>query len=199
MYLSRYLKRHFYIWLFCFDSKRLVNVSRKLTHKECETHVPVLRLLRVLAVFSASAGPLRSTSGALQLVWDGSDAPPRPRADGTVSGADVDSQGSQSVSWPAAIHSATLRGPGSGPVWLLTWQPSLTWLQLHRPQHGLRAGAGAAAAPRASPGRGGEGREGGGVVLSCVERVSLTQPANQRKQIPDTQWEEVSADIYSLF
>lgn len=38
--------------------------------------------------------------------------PPGPRADGTVSGADVDSQGSQSVFWPAAIHSATLRDRG---------------------------------------------------------------------------------------
>lgn len=46
--------------------------------------------------------------------------PPCPagsRADGTVSGADVDNQASQSVFWPAAVHSSTYPHRGFGPEW----------------------------------------------------------------------------------
>lgn len=41
--------------------------------------------------------------------------PAGPWADGTVSGADVDNQGSQSVSWP--VHSSTVPHRGFGPEW----------------------------------------------------------------------------------
>lgn len=54
--------------------------------------------------------------------WDRRDvlSPPHPcpagpRADGTVSGADVDNQGSQSVSRP--VHSSTVPHRGFGPEW----------------------------------------------------------------------------------
>ena len=52
----------------------------------------------VLAVFAVTAGQLRSVSAALQLAprWRGVRSP-GPRADGGVSGADVDSQRSQTV------------------------------------------------------------------------------------------------------
>lgn len=41
--------------------------------------------------------------------------PAGPWADGTVSGADVDNQGSQSVSWP--VHSSAVPHWGFGPEW----------------------------------------------------------------------------------
>lgn len=43
--------------------------------------------------------------------------PAGPRADGTASGADVDNQASQSVFWPAAVHSSTYPHRGFGPEW----------------------------------------------------------------------------------
>lgn len=93
----------------------------------------------------------------------GRDAPPGPRADGTVSGADVDSQGSQSVFWPAAMHSAALRDRGLAQCGAhLTTIPHLTPAAL--PKTHRRAGA--AALPQASP--------GWCSVVLCGERVTHT-------------------------
>lgn len=72
-----------------------------------------------------------------------------PRADGTVSGADVDSQGSQSVFGPAAMRSATQGDRGLAQCGThLTTIPHLTPAALLKTHHR----AGAAALPLASPG-----------------------------------------------
>lgn len=76
--------------------------------------------------------------------------PPGRRADGTVSGADVDSQSSQSVFWPAAMHSAALRDRGLAQCGAhLTTIPHLTPAALPKTH---TAELGAAALPQASPG-----------------------------------------------
>ncbi|CAL8299961.1 unnamed protein product [Boreogadus saida] len=75
----------------------------------------------VLAVFAVTAGQLRSVSAALQLAprWRGVRSP-GPRADGGVSGADVDSQRSQTVFGQLHSHWAWRQDRASGPSVMLT-------------------------------------------------------------------------------
>lgn len=86
------------------------------TDKTCtsEMNVPVLSgSVWVLAVFSASARLLKSTSGALQLVWDRRDDSPPGLGQMVRSLRQMLTTRAHSLSfWPAVMHSNTVRGPG---------------------------------------------------------------------------------------
>lgn len=119
-----------------------------------------------------------------------------PRGPGqmaTVSGADVDSQSSQSVFWPAATHSATHWDRGLAQCGAhLTTEPSLTWVELHCPETQSRAEA---AAPQASPGWGSVVLGEGSVTHTSWTWCSLCEPDTTFPLIcPNI--EEVEAGIY---
>lgn len=159
-----------YTFSFCHWRVKSLNLSVIMIYRQntanCVRQMLQLWLCLGRVLFFCWAAQVHVWGSAAGLKWVEM-LPPGLWADGTVSGADVDSQGSQSVFGPAAV-SSTGRRAEVWPCVAFTWQPSLTWLQLHCPKRTAELGLWLCHWPPLSD-----------VLLFCVEKMSLTHSAGQ--------------------